>query len=136
MKDVSPQKSTQNTVCLTTTSPFKSLDYWNNADNRIGMENRLINIAAKIVPGISEHIALKFNATPHTLYKWTFNYQGAAYGWAGRPDQFGNPDISEKTKIGNLFLTGHWTNMGSGITSVANSGYDTANLILLNERKL
>lgn len=133
MKDKALNK---NTICLTTTAPFINADFWEKEDNRKEMENRLIEFATTIVPGLSKHISLKFNATPLTLYKWTYNYQGAAYGWEGRPTQFGNPNISEKTKIGNLYLAGHWSNMGSGITSVANSGYDTANLILLKENKL
>jgi phytoene dehydrogenase-like protein len=41
--------------------------------------------------------------------------------------------MSQKTIIDNLYLTGHWTNLSSGITFVANSAYITADLILHKE---
>lgn len=129
IKDAS-SKTKKQSLCLTSIVPFKNSSYWINNENRKLVEDRLIGMAEKVLPGISKHISLKFNSTPVTLNKWTCNYAGAAYGWAGTPEQFGNPDISEVTPVENLYLTGHWNNMGSGITSVANSGYNTANSIL------
>ena len=132
MKDMLPGKKKQ-TLCLATSVPFISTEYWKSEKNRQVLENRLISMAEKILPALSKHITLKFNATPLTLYKWTYNYAGAAYGWEGRSDQFGNPDISERTIIDNLYLVGHWNNMGSGVSSVANSGFDTSEMILYKE---
>ncbi len=129
-------KENKNSICLTTTAPFLSEKFWTNEGNRIKMEDKLIKLANDVIPNLSSFVSLKFNATPFTLYKWTLNYMGAAYGWEGNSRQFGNPDISEKTKIRNLYATGHWTCMGSGITSVVNSGYETAKLILHRENSL
>lgn len=134
MKDIFASKNNKKAICLTTTVPFISAEYWKDERTRKDLENRLIKLASQAIPELEKNINLKFNATPLTLYKWTYNYNGASYGWEGRPGQFGNPDISEKTMIDNLYLTGHWNNMGSGVTSVANSGYDTAKMILLKER--
>lgn len=134
MKDMLPGKKKQ-TICLATSAPFINDKYWKNEKNRKRLENRLISMADNFLPGLSKHIILKFNATPLTLFKWTCNYAGAAYGWAGRADQFGNPDISEKTMIENLYLGGHWNNMGSGVSSVANSGYICADRIIRKEKR-
>ncbi|MBU2265680.1 MAG: hypothetical protein KJ977_01435, partial [Candidatus Omnitrophica bacterium] len=136
MKERIAQSTNKNSICLTTNVPFINAEYWKKESNRKELENRLVDAATETIPELSKHIHLKFNATPLTLYKWTYNYQGAAYGWEGRINQFCNPDISEKTIIENLYLTGHWNNMGSGITSVANSGHSTAKLVLSKEKKL
>lgn len=131
MKDAPPKKIA---ICLTTNAPFINSEYWENEEIRSSFENRLIKLASKAIPDLERNIYLKFNATPLTLHNWTYNYYGAAYGWAGTPQQFGNPDISAKTIIDNLYLAGHWSNMGSGIISVVNSGYNTASIILNRER--
>jgi len=129
IKAISSAKGKQ-TLCLATSAPFLGKDYWNNKKNREILESRLISLGEEVLPGYSKHISLKFNATPLTLYKRTLNYNGAAYGWAGKANQFGNPDLSGKTTIENLYTVGHWTNMGSGISSVANSGFDVADMIM------
>ncbi|MFH2144400.1 MAG: NAD(P)/FAD-dependent oxidoreductase [Candidatus Omnitrophota bacterium] len=134
MKDMLPGEKKQ-TVCLATSAPFINVEYWKNKKNRQKLENRLISMAERFLPGISKHAILRFNATPATLFNWTRNYAGAAYGWEGKSDQFGNPDISEKTMIGNLYLVGHWNNMGSGVSSVANSGYIAADMIIRKEKR-
>jgi prolycopene isomerase len=122
-------------ICLCTNVPFKDTSYWDGAAKEL-LADRLIRMSKVFIPELEKHIILKIIATPITLYKWTYNYRGAAYGWASTPKQFGDPDLSQKTPLDNLFLTGHWTNQSSGITSVANCGYDTAILILREEGKL
>lgn len=96
------------------------------------ISENLINKAGKFIPGLESSIKLKLTASPSTLYKWTLNFKGAAYGWSDTVSQFGDPDFSEKTKIKNLYLTGHWTNKSSGVASVINSGYITAGMIAKN----
>lgn len=132
MKDMLPGQKKQ-TLCLATSVPFISVKYWQNERNRQMLEDRLISMAETFLPDLLRHITLKFNATPLTLYKWTGNYAGAAYGWEGRPNQFGNPDISLATMFNNLYLSGHWNNRGSGVSSVANSGFEVAQIILHKE---
>lgn len=118
-------------LCLTTNSIFKSINYWNNA-RKEEFANKIINLAEKIMPGLSKNIVFRAYASPKTLYQWTLNSGGSAYGWASTPQQFCNPEMSQRTKIKNLFLTGHWSNLSSGITFVATCGYDAADLILHN----
>jgi len=97
------------------------------------LSNELIKNAEKVIPGLQKSIELQITSSPSTLYKWTLNYKGSAYGWSDTISQFGDPDFSEITKIKNLFLTGHWINKSSGIASVINSGYRTAEVVI-NQR--
>lgn len=121
-------------LSLATIVPYRNNAFWNIA-NRNKLELQLINSAEMIFPGLSKNIKVKFNACPTTLYNWTRNYKGAAFGWAGIPNQFGNPEISQKTTVPNLFVTGHWSNLGGGIASVVNCGKTTASQILKKEQE-
>jgi len=120
-------------VRLESSTPCQDEKDWNEKSSN-QLAERFIKMAEQVIPGLSNYTTLKFVATPITLYKWTKNYQGAAFGWASTPKQFGDPDLSQQTKINNLYLTGHWSNQSSGIAFVANCGYDTADLILYKEK--
>jgi prolycopene isomerase len=90
----------------------------------------------QIMPDLSSHIVFKDAATPHTLYKWTLNHKGAAYGWAGIPSQLAITGFTQKTSIENLYLTGHWTTLVQGVGGVAYLGRDTSKKILNKEINL
>lgn len=121
-------------LCIATNGICRALEYW-NLENKNTFADNLIRSVEKVIPGLSKHVVFRGIATPVTLYHWTFNSNGAAYGWASTPEQFGDPDISQKTKIRNLYLTGHWSNLSSGISSVANCGSLTADLVIREEKK-
>jgi phytoene dehydrogenase-like protein len=69
-------------------------------------------------------------ATPHTLYRYTLNTGGAAYGWAATPQRY--RDIAEQRQLGieGLSLVGHWTDYGPGVFAAATSGVVTARSLL------
>ncbi len=81
------------------------------------------------MPGISQHIIYLDIATPITMYRYTYNYHGAAVGWS-------YTDLKQwKQKIPfiqGLYQAGHWVGP-SGVPSVAYSGRNAAELILKNE---
>ncbi|MDD5431731.1 MAG: NAD(P)/FAD-dependent oxidoreductase [Candidatus Omnitrophica bacterium] len=110
---------------------YRDHDYWKNGGAE-KLSFRMINMAEKIFPGLGKSINYKFIATPVTFEAWTGNYQGAAYGWASIFDQIGNPDISQRAPVENLYLTGHWVNKSSGISAVSVCGFDTAKMIIKN----
>jgi phytoene dehydrogenase-like protein len=115
--------------------PFKSENYWiDNKEKFIG--SFIDRIEQSIIPGLSKHIIYKGAATPYTLYKYTLNYKGAAYGWACLPSQLGLPYMQKASFIQGLYLTGHWTTRGLGIPGVIYSGHDTAKLILRKEQRV
>ena len=119
-------------ICLATNTDFHEEKFWNK-EKRKEFADRLIKLAEIAIPNLSKEIDLCLTATPNTLNKWTRNHNGSAYGWAGTVEQFGNPELSQKTWIKNLFITGHWSNQSSGVSFVSNCGYDTADLILHNK---
>lgn len=120
-------------VCLFTNAPFRDRKYWESNRDRIA--DNLIKKVENIIPGLSKYIIFKENATPSTLNRRTLNYQGAAYGWASLYSQFAIPGLSQVTPIQNLYLTGHWTTLASGVPGVAYLGRDTAKIILKKEEK-
>jgi len=112
---------------------YKTKIYWKkNKDNYL---NKLLErIEMYSIPGLSKHIVFKEVASPYTLYRYTLNYRGASYGWAGTPSQLAIPDFSRPSFIKGLYLTGHWTTLGTGISGVVYVGYDTARRILRKEK--
>lgn len=111
-----------------TNTTFRNGSYWANRKEQFidGFIARL----SGIMPGISRNILYQEAATPSTLYRYTSNYRGAAYGWESTPDQFADPDFRRPSFIRNLYLTGHWSTQGLGISGVAYLGYDAAAMLL------
>ena len=108
---------------------FKNKNYWKKKNKTNLLESIIKRIEKDAIPGLSKHIVYKDAATPHTLYRYTRNYKGAAYGWACIPSQLADPDFKKPSFIRGLYLTGHWTTQGLGIPGVTYVGYDTAKCI-------
>jgi phytoene dehydrogenase-like protein len=114
-------------------APFKNKRYWDN--NKYDFLNSFIDRIEKYsIPDLSKHIIYKEAATPNTLYRYTLNYRGASFGWAGTPSQLALSDFSKPSFIQGLYLTGHWTTLGIGISGVVHVGFDTAKKILRKEK--
>ena len=110
-------------------APFKTKRFW--ADNKSKFMDIFIKkVEEYIIPDLSQHIIYKEAATPYTMYRYTLNYKGAAYGWATFPTQLFTPELRQTTPIDGLFLTGHWTTQTQGIPGVAYVGYHTAESII------
>lgn len=97
--------------------------------------NSTINYLEKYVPELRNHIEVIEAATPKTLERYTLNSKGAAYGWALTKDQTGVNRLQHTTPFNGLYLTGHWTNPGPGISSVVSSGWRVSNVILKKEEE-
>jgi phytoene dehydrogenase-like protein len=121
-------------VLMLVNAPFKDERYW--TDNKTRLIDVFIGKIEKIFPDVSSDIVFKDAATPHTLYKWTLNYKGAAYGWAGIPSQLAITGFTQKTAVDNLYVTGHWATLAQGISGVAYLGRDTSFKILNKEKML
>ncbi|MEZ5400200.1 MAG: NAD(P)/FAD-dependent oxidoreductase [Bryobacteraceae bacterium] len=83
-----------------------------------------------IFPGFDDHIVVSLAATAMTSHRFTLNHQGAMLGWAMTPEQLGPGRLPQTTPIDNLFLVGHWTQPGGGITPVIVSAQLAAKLVL------
>ena len=112
---------------------YKNKKYWNDNKQKF-LECLFEQIERYTIPDISKHVIYKEAATPHTLYENTLNYKGAGFGWAGTPSQLMISDFKKPFFVDGLYLTGHWTTFGAGISGVAYVAYDTAKIILRKEK--
>jgi len=119
----------QKTVLGYLNVPFKNRQYWDNNKQKF-LEAFIDEIERHTIPGLSNHIVYKEASTPYTLFRYTLNYKGAAYGWASTPSQLADPDLRKPSFVQGLYLAGHWTTQGMGIPGVSYLGYRTAKLIL------
>jgi phytoene dehydrogenase-like protein len=125
----------QKTLLAFVNAPFKNKNFWEvNKAEVLGSFIKRIERA--VYPELSKHILYKGAATPYTLFKYTLNYKGAAYGWACTPSQLARPDFRKPSFIQGLYLTGHWTTQGIGIPGVIYNGRDTAKLVLRKKQHL
>ncbi|MCL4476758.1 MAG: NAD(P)/FAD-dependent oxidoreductase [Nitrospirae bacterium] len=109
-------------------APFKNKEYW--IENKYPLLEDFIRRIESVIPNLSQHIVYKDASTPYTMYRYTLNYKGAAYGWASIPSQLFAPEFKFIDGIGGLFLCGHWTAQTQGIPGAAYLGSETAKLIL------
>jgi len=133
MKNPKPECINKSTVFLYTNASFISKSFWTDSMKE-KLSAKLISMASILIPDLSTNINAKITASPVTLYKWTMNYRGACYGWANTKSQFLDPMFSENSKIKNLYITGHWSNKSSGVTSVINSAIKTAENIIHSKK--
>ncbi len=114
-------------------------------DNQIWEEQkhefsqRLISGLSEFMPEVAQNIEFIITATPYDFVRYTYNRDGAMYGWAAIKEQLKKEICPQKTHIENLFLAGHWSTNGfgqSGIPGVALSGKDAAKLVLESKNSL
>ena len=111
---------------------FKNKPFWDINKERI-LKSVIARIEKTLIPDFTRYILYKETATPQTLYRYTLNYKGAAYGWACTPWQLAEPDLRKPSFIRGLYLTGHWITQGLGIPGVVYTGYETAKALLRKE---
>ena len=107
---------------------YRMLPDYLSLKERIG--ERLVQRIAEVVPGVPDAAFLRRVATPITLERYTFNREGAAWGWANAPDQGVLVRPGAQTCVPGLTQCGHWTFPGSGIAAVVLSGRFAAEAIL------
>ena len=114
-------------LCLFVMAPYRDAEFWQR--HRQQMIETLLARAEKNLPGLSKHIKVIDSATPLTIARYTGGLGGATYGWQALPEQSGISRLSPVTAWENLFLAGHWTRPGSGISSAAYSGFLAAKMV-------
>jgi len=120
--------SDKRSILAFTNTPFRNKRYW--AKNKQRWMESFITKLSPVLPKLSQYISYKDAGTPFTLYRYTLNYHGSAYGWASIPTQLVDSDFRKPSFIEGLYLTGHWSTQGLGIPGVTYLGYDTAHLLM------
>jgi phytoene dehydrogenase-like protein len=113
---------------------YRTLESYAVAKNRLA--NRLVAKAERIIPGLSQGILQRKVATPLTMERYTWNYHGAAFGWANTPHQAGVHRPGARTSIAGLYQAGHWCFPGSGVPSAMLSGRLAAEAILASTKRV
>ncbi len=120
-------------VCIFTLAGY---DFWKRLNKIKYKETKkilarvLIRRVEKVIPNLSDFIEVEEVSTPLTMGRYTGNYKGAMCGWEhsyAQPPQMLPEQI---TPIENLYLAGHWTHLGAGISRAMYSGMTAAEKIL------
>jgi phytoene dehydrogenase-like protein len=99
------------------------------AAHKSAIETDLLERLEAVIPGISLHIVHHQSASALTSWRFTLNHQGAMLGWEMSPQQLGPGRPSTEGPVANLYMTGHWTRPGGGITPVIVSALHVASAI-------
>lgn len=121
------------TIMAIILAPFKNEQFWRNNKHKFS-SSFIDRIEKTLIPDLKRHIRFQEAATPQTLYRFTLNYKGASYGWAGTPLQLAVPNFKKPSFLDGLYLTSSWTTQGIGISGVFYVGQDTAKMILRKEK--
>jgi len=105
------------------------------AAHKAAIEADLLARLESSIPGVSAHIVHRQSASALTSCRFTWNRHGAMLGWEMSPDQLGAGRPPIEGPVGNLYMTGHWTRPGGGITPVIVSAVHVASAITGNTRE-
>jgi len=127
-----PNQKDKCSLGVFTFAPYETADFWKR--ERVPFSEKIIMKIEKYIGGIKNFVDIRETATPVTFEHYTFNKNGAAYGWASSIEQMKfRRKISQVSSINGLFLVGHWSSIGllqSGIPGVAISGRKVAEIII------
>lgn len=84
----------------------------------------------RALPGYRDGLTHLESATPHALERYSLNHKGAIYGWDNTPQQAGSRRLRHETPLEGLYLSGHWTQPGTGSSRVVYSGAQAAQAAL------
>lgn len=126
--DPSLAPKNQHIVMLTTLMPYDIEGSWKSAKTET--IHTMLRFADRFIPGLRDHILFVDGGTPMTMQRYTFNRNGAAYGWAASPDQTGPLRMPNRSPIDGLFWAGHWTSPGCGVYGVSVAGVQAAQQVL------
>ena len=99
------------------------------AAHKAEVEADLLGRLELALPGIRDHFVTCQSASALTSWRFTLNYKGAMLGWEMSPEQLANGRPAVAGPVTNLYMTGHWTRPGGGITPVIVSAMDAARAI-------
>lgn len=90
--------------------------------------DKLITHLETLIPDLRTHIVYRSTADADSLYRYTGNCQGAAYGWKQDTELFQNLALLRNI-VDNFYVVGHWAGYGGGIMPSILSAVKVANEI-------
>lgn len=88
----------------------------------------------KIVPKLRAHILYCDVATPITHHRYTGNKNGTMMAQKPGKENMKAKVATYKTPVKNLFLSGHWADLGGGIPLAIKSSINTTLMVLQEEK--
>jgi len=76
--------------------------------------DKLITQLEMLIPDIRKHIVYRSVSDASSLYRYTGNCNGAAYGWKQDTELFKNLALFRNI-ANNFYVVGHWSGYGGGI---------------------
>ncbi|WP_078392756.1 phytoene desaturase family protein [Shouchella patagoniensis] len=122
----------KHTVALTTLVPYDIGQNWKEV--KPIYQDRMIEMAESLIPGLSENLEWVESATPLTMERYTKNSFGSIYGWEQSGAQM-NARPQHETPIKGLYISGQWTDPGGSVVSVILSGSKLAKKISKKNNK-
>ena len=118
----------ENVVIIQGFAPLEAAALTSGTKDKI--TNQLLDIGEKVIPNLRNHISFAAGRSTDNNQELPLQRINAIYGWENSISQSGNRRLSPITPINELFLTGHWTQPGSGILTVVLSGILTSRIAL------
>jgi phytoene dehydrogenase-like protein len=113
-----------------TSVDFEKVEDW--PAHKAAIENHILQQLERCLPGLSNKIVVKLSSSAHTSHRYTLNHHGAMLGWEMAPDQLGDYRPATQGPLRDLYLVGHWTQPGGGITPVMISAMQVVKQITQN----
>lgn len=98
-------------------------------------ETVIRRVEEKIAPGLRSHILFFDVATPVTHWRYTGNKNGTMMGAKPGKSNMMNGIAHYQTPVKNLFLGGHWAELGGGVPIAVKAGSNAALLVLKKENR-
>jgi phytoene dehydrogenase-like protein len=114
--------------------PHGMVEDWSAQKESIARD--LVRRAERLIPDLLAHAELVSVATPYTMWRYTLNEQGAAYGFEQSPERFAVLKELRRSLPPGLHLCGHWTDWGGGVVAATCSGFEEARRILSAQKKV
>ncbi len=92
-------------------------------------------VQKKVIPNLEEHILFYDISTPITYLRYTDNKDGTMMGQRPGKENMVNKVASHKTPVTNLYVSGHWSDLGGGVPIAVKTALNTSLIILKKENK-
>ncbi len=92
-------------------------------------------IEKQLCPTIREHIIHQEIATPITYYRYTHNLNGTIMGTRPGKENMQNKVARYQTTVPNIFIGGHWAELGGGVPIAVKAAFNSSLLVLKSKNK-
>jgi phytoene dehydrogenase-like protein len=92
-------------------------------------------VQRRVAPNLRKHILFYDVATPITHWRYTGNKNGTMMGAKPGKENMQNKIAHYRTPVKNLYLGGHWAELGGGVPIAVKAGTNAALLILKEKNK-